>query len=254
MAWPLLAAAIPALGGIAQGLINKRATEKTNASQENIAQEANVASAQQAQKQMDFQKEQTATAHQRQAADMEKAGLNRILSATQGGASSASGAMGQTHQAQLQTPKMSGLDTAGSTAINSAKAMQEYKNLEASEKNIKAQTDLTSANEQKTKHQAFLLELEKNPAKSESELRTRQADFDKNWVKERGFNKMAGEALGTLGAAKDALNPFKGILNNSSKSAQDQKKWTRATSIDESKYGVSSKGRPYNKSTGEIYE
>lgn len=50
-------------------------------------------SAEQAQKQMDFQREMSNTAHQREIADLKAAGLNPVLSAKLGGASTPSGAM-----------------------------------------------------------------------------------------------------------------------------------------------------------------
>lgn len=68
------------LGGLASGLFGYKGTK-----------DQNIASAAQAQKQMDFQERMSNTAHQRQMADMRKAGINPILSAKYGGASSPSG-------------------------------------------------------------------------------------------------------------------------------------------------------------------
>lgn len=61
-------------------------------------------SAQQAAKQMEFQREMSDTAHQREVADLKAAGLNPVLSAKLGGASTPSGAMGTT-------------DTSGTSAL-----------------------------------------------------------------------------------------------------------------------------------------
>lgn len=55
----------------------------------------NAWSAEQAQKQMDFQERMSNTAHQREIADLKAAGLNPVLSAKLGGASSPTGAMAQ---------------------------------------------------------------------------------------------------------------------------------------------------------------
>lgn len=55
-------------------------------------QQANAANAQQAQRQMEFQAEQTGSSYQRGVADMKAAGLNPMLAYSQGGAASGGGA------------------------------------------------------------------------------------------------------------------------------------------------------------------
>ena len=63
----------------------------------------NAWSAQQAQKQMNFQATMSDTAHQREVADLKRAGLNPVLSAGGNGASQPSGAAGQTDTSVLQS-------------------------------------------------------------------------------------------------------------------------------------------------------
>lgn len=98
------------------------------------SQKANNANKALSNRQMAFQERMSSTAHQRQVQDMKSAGLNPMLSVTQGGASSPAGSM-----AQMQ-PENPDVGSAVSTAVEALRAKQDLKNLKAVEQQTKAQT------------------------------------------------------------------------------------------------------------------
>jgi hypothetical protein len=136
-------------GGL--GLIGGIMNNNANANQ---AQVANQFSAQQAQNQMDFQKEMSNTSYQRGTADMEAAGLNPMLAYSQGGASVPTGALAVGQQAQMQNvalPAIQAMNNTASTALSYAKAPSEIANTQQQTKTSTAQEYEADAREGKTR-------------------------------------------------------------------------------------------------------
>lgn len=92
----------------------------TNESNENISQ-----------RQMDFQERMSSTAHQRETQDLEAAGLNRILSASNGGASSPGGA---------GIPSQNITEQAVSSALQAARTKAEVDNMKVTNDKLKEET------------------------------------------------------------------------------------------------------------------
>lgn len=100
-----LARMIPGLAGVGASIYGAEqqasAQRDANAANMDIAREQMQFSAQQAQKEMDFQERMSSTSYQRVTADMKAAGINPMLAIDNGGASSPGGAMGQSAGAHM---------------------------------------------------------------------------------------------------------------------------------------------------------
>jgi len=108
------------LGGAVGSVLGFIGQQQTNQKQWDMAQAANAASAEQAQKQMDFQERMRETQYQTAIKDMQKAGLNPMLAYHQGGAGTPSGAMGQVSTAKVGNTIGSALQGYQSMAMNNA--------------------------------------------------------------------------------------------------------------------------------------
>lgn len=113
----------PVLGAAASGIANYVGTNQQNA-----------ANAQQAQQQMDFQKEMSNTSYQRGMADMKSAGLNPILAYSQGGASTPGGA---------QASMNSDIGEGANSAFSAAQTIQQMQSAAAGIEKTHADTSVS---------------------------------------------------------------------------------------------------------------
>lgn len=134
--WGQALGGLLSLGGAYLGYKGQKAANATNVA---LARENMQFSAQQAAKQMEFQREMSSTAYQRQQDDLLAAGLNPLLGLS-GGASSPGGAAGSGAQARVENEAGAMLGTAGAVA-QVLQGFQQISQSKAQEELILAQAD-----------------------------------------------------------------------------------------------------------------
>lgn len=200
-------------GDLIGGMSNNAAIRDTNRANAQIAADNRA-----------FQERMSSTAHQRQVADMRAAGLNPILSASQGGSSTPAGATA-TMQAEDNKYLGSAIGKLGSTAKDTMLLKQEMEQKDASIKATKAQevasiaqaansmssAKATEANMPAIRAKSRSAPFEADAHISEAGTRQRKAEFDKEMVKWDGYQNRILQLLGGVGSAVGATKGFQDI-------------------------------------------
>lgn len=199
-------AALPVIASLGSAALSAKGAEQQQETSMEIAQ-----------KQMDFQERMSNTAHVREVQDLSKAGLNPILSAGGGGASSPPGASGQAVDIIGQAAR-AGI----STAMQTMRLDTELENMEADTK-VKNETErLTRELQQKAMadtlaSQRTAQNLEKSGKILDEDLATAKADAVDSDIRRKYLESDGGE---TLRQIQLILKPIFDMLNVGSSAKQ----------------------------------
>lgn len=184
---PLVAEALPALGSLAGGAASAYGSWRAN--QENIKLER---------ENREWQEKMSNTAHQREAKDLEAAGLNRILSLGHGASTPAGGAAQVSNIAE----------GAGSTASSVSRIKSELDALKANTEKSRADAGLAIEGQATAGFQRRLLQEQTREASARADLVAAQSYSAGSKVRaEKDFDAVSPIRVGTIDAVMQRLGP-----------------------------------------------
>lgn len=187
-------------GMAANSLASYYGQKEANQMQRDSAREATWASAEEAEKNRAWQEQMSNTSHQRAKADLEQAGLNPLLSATQTGASTPGGGQGS----GFASSAGNALGQGAASALEARRLFADLKKQKAELNQVEKQGKLTDAlaNESRTKAKALGYDAAKGEA-AQSFWRTIKEKWNQATSPLSGFNmKKNNDSLEQLGRQK----------------------------------------------------
>lgn len=219
MSWEAAAAVA---GPIISGVFGQGATGSANRTNLKIAQ-----------KQEDFQREMSNTAHQREVADLRAAGLNPLLSS---GGSGSSTPVGSSTRVEANNEIGKGLERSVSNAVDARRLKKE---LDATDSQVSlnkaaqatqaTQAELNTSNAVAAKTNAKNIALRNSALEAQmpaiarrADADLKHADIDARYANEDAILKRTGQATGAIGNVLGVGKFLKGIGGSKPKSYRDE--------------------------------